>query len=88
MPMTAFEEMSRWRASLFLVAEPEEPVEVLLAEPGLLSLLSHVNWPLITLLEPDSALKVLQSALMSLELWRLKAPRQSEREGRVTLNHG
>ena len=43
--------------------------------------------PLMTLLEPASALKVLQSSVISFELCRLKAPLQSERDGSVTLRH-
>jgi len=85
-PMMALVEMSRLRASLFLVEVDVDVDEGVVPDPpGLLWLPAHVNLPLITLLEPDSALKVLQSALISLELCRLNAPLQSVRAGSVTL---
>lgn len=88
-PMTALVEMSKLRASLFLVAVDEpEAVDVLPDAPGLLWSPAHVNLPLMTLLEPDSALKVLQSEVISFELCRLKAPLQSARDGSVTLHYG
>ena len=87
MPMKAFVEMSRWRASLFLVDEALAVlVDVLL--PGLLCSPWQVNLPLMTLLEPTLLPKVAQSAVMLAELWRLKAPRQSWSEGRTTLDQG
>lgn len=87
MPMKAFVETSRPLASLFLVDVDDEDVPdgVVPAAPGLFWSPAHVNLPLMTLLDPDSALKVLQSEVISAELWRLKAPRQSWREGKVTL---
>jgi len=69
-------------ASLFLVAEAEAvefrpPTEAW--DPA------QVNLPLMTLLEPFSALKVEQELVMSENDWMLKAPRLSLSAGSVTL---
>jgi len=88
-PMKALVEMSKLRASLFLVeVDEDEAVDVLPDPPGLLWSPAHVNLPLMTLLAPASALKVLQALEISFELCMLKAPLQSERDGSVTLYYG
>lgn len=49
---------------------------------------AQVKVPLMTLLLPARDWKVEQSSVMSAEDWRLKAPRTSLRDGRVTLHEG
>jgi hypothetical protein len=73
-------------ASPFFVVDDPAPETEVPALPGLPRLPAHWNLPLITLLGPASALKVLQSLEMSPDDWMLKAPWLSLRAGSETLS--
>ena len=81
-PSTAILGMSRGEAPAFFGVLP---LGVVWELPGFCTLAAHWYLPLMTLFWPVSALKVVQSAETSPELWRLKPPRQSLRAGSLTL---